>query len=182
MRSQTRKCSLPGMPTTMASTTGCKELTARTVVDPARSRIMRAIRSKNTEPELRVRKILTSLGLRYRIHSRKLPGRADIALTRLKKAIFVNGCFWHQHSDPKCRLRKYPARNLNYWAPKLARNRERDRANLDALKIAGWTTLVIWECQMTSDEKVKHLLKAFLLEPCQKSRNPSPSSKPPSPC
>ncbi len=125
---------------------------------------MRSIRSKNTKPELTVRRALTRLGFRYRIHPRALPGRPDIAFIGSRKAIFVNGCFWHQHRDPTCSLRKFPRSNLKYWKPKLKRNCERDLENLASLKAAGWKSLVLWECELGSNVALEKRLKTFLLE------------------
>lgn len=122
---------------------------------------MRAIKSKNTKPELIVRAALTTLGHSYRLHPRSVPGRPDIACSGEKKAIFVNGCFWHQHRSTRCHLRRLPPSNLAYWAPKLARNVERDAANLKTLKSSGWRVLVVWECELTNTESLTHRLSRF---------------------
>src|SRR5262249_4877921 len=111
------------------------------------SAIMRAIRSKDTKPEIAVRKVLHRLGYRYRLHREDLPGSPDIALIAHKKAIFVNGCFWHQHEDVNCRLSKRPKVRAGYWGPKLERVRIRDNLAIQNLKGMGWSVLVIWECQ-----------------------------------
>ena len=122
---------------------------------------MRQIRSKNTKPELAVRKALTSLGYRYRLKS-SLPGKPDIVFKGRKKAIFVHGCFWHQHGIG-CRLRtREPKSNSTYWVPKLRRNKERDEAALVALRDMGWQTLVIWECEADDRQALQALLTEFL--------------------
>lgn len=104
---------------------------------------MSGIRSRNTRPEIRLRKGLSSLGVRYRLHRKDLPGTPDLAFMRQRAAVFVNGCFWHAHD---CHLFKVPATRPAFWAEKFARNRDRDAATLDRLEKLGWRTLVIWEC------------------------------------
>ena len=126
-----------------------------------RSRMMRSIRKTNTGPEKVVRRQLRKLGaIGYRLHVRDLPGRPDIAFLRRRLAIFVHGCFWHQHSG--CHLAKRPSARPDYWLPKLARNRERDSASLAALEGLGWRTLVVWECELANDEELRTKLKDFL--------------------
>src|ERR1043166_5155709 len=105
--------------------------TARSI----RSDIMRAVRSKNTGPELFVRSLLSAMGYRYRLHKASLPGRPDFAIVSKRKAIFVHGCFWHQH--PRCRKAGMPKSNVNYWEAKLRRNVERDRLARRALRKMG---------------------------------------------
>jgi DNA mismatch endonuclease, patch repair protein len=129
----------------------------------ARSRIMRAIRSKNTRPEKAVREYLFAKGYRYRIHYNKLPGRPDLCFPSRKKAIFVHGCFWHQHADARCPIRGIPASNRKYWGPKLRRNKARDIENVTSLKKLGWKVLVVWECAIRRDhEKVCQAVDRFL--------------------
>lgn len=127
-----------------------------------RSKIMRAIRAKNTKPEIAVRQILHQLGYRFRIHPRHLPGKPDVAFTRRKKAIFIHGCFWHQHPDPNCRDAKAPTSNTGYWAPKLARNRQRDTENEQQLRLAGWDLLILWECELQPTAELEQRLRNFL--------------------
>ncbi|PRE16540.1 very short patch repair endonuclease [Burkholderia gladioli] len=113
---------------------------------PARSAQMRAIRSKDTKPELRLRSLLHCMGYRYRVHYSLLPGHPDIAFPSRKKVIFVHGCFWHRHD---CRVgNKQPVVNTDYWIPKFERIRERDKAQLKQLAELGWQVLVVWECQL----------------------------------
>ena len=109
-----------------------------------RSRMMSGIRAHNTRPELLVRKLLFASGFRFRLHRRDLPGVPDIVLPRHRLAIFVHGCFWHQH--PGCSLAKMPASNRTFWKEKLGRNLQRDRYNSEKLVALGWRVLVVWEC------------------------------------
>ncbi len=110
-----------------------------------RSRVMRAVKSGDTTPELIVRRLVHALGYRYRLHCRELPGQPDLVFPRLGKAIQVHGCFWHRHA---CEAgRSTPATRVEYWNAKFARNLERDRSNLRKLRRLGWSVLVVWECQ-----------------------------------
>jgi DNA mismatch endonuclease (patch repair protein) len=111
----------------------------------ARSENMRRIRSKDTGPELAVRRLIHRLGYRYRLHVNSLPGKPDIVLVRHKKIVEVRGCFWHKHRG--CKDAHLPKSRQEYWAPKLARNVQRDKRNHEALKQQGWNVLVIWECE-----------------------------------
>lgn len=115
-------------------------------VSEQRSRTMRAIRSWNTGPETLLRSLLHKAGYRFRLHSKALPGKPDIVFAGRRKAIFVHGCFWHQHAD--CRAGHLPASRLEYWGPKLERNKTRDKENLRALKQIGWDVKVVWECEL----------------------------------
>lgn len=115
------------------------------VTNEQRSRNMAAVRSTNTKIEMSVRSILHRLGLRFRLHQRTLPGSPDIVLKRHKTVVFVNGCFWHGHH---CSRGKAPSVRREFWVPKLARNRERDRANASSLRKLGWRALTVWECEL----------------------------------
>ena len=129
-----------------------------------RSRIMRAVKSGDTSPELAVRRLVHSLGYRYRLHGRDLPGRPDLVLPRLGKAIFVHGCFWHRH---RCAAgQSTPASRIDYWKAKFARNVERDRSSLRKLRRLGWSVLVVWECQtrVGKGEALRRRLARFLGE------------------
>ncbi|MBX3512062.1 MAG: DNA mismatch endonuclease Vsr [Xanthobacteraceae bacterium] len=128
--------------------------------DAARSAIMRAVRSKDTKPELFVRSILGSLGFRYSLHSKSLPGKPDIVLSRLQKAVFVHGCFWHGHGC--ARGARVPKTNTSYWVQKVSRNAERDRKNLKTLKKMGKRVLVVWECETKHPTKLVRRIKRFL--------------------
>jgi DNA mismatch endonuclease (patch repair protein) len=131
----------------------------------ARSAIMRGSKSKNTRPELRVRKLAHRLGYRYRLHVRSLPGCPDLVFPSRYKVIFVHGCFWHQHDDQSCRNGQKPKSNEEYWHPKLQRNVERDREQIAQLNEMGWEVLVIWECETTDEKKISEELKHFLGPP-----------------
>jgi len=110
-----------------------------------RSRVMRAVKSGDTTPELIVRRLVHALGYRFRLHRSDLPGKPDLVFPRRQKAIQVHGCFWHRHA---CQAgQSTPATRLDYWNAKFARNVERDRRNLRALRRMGWSVLVVWECQ-----------------------------------
>ena len=114
----------------------------------ARSQIMSKIRSKNTAPEILVRKHLHSLGYRFRLHDKKLPGKPDIVLKKHRTAIQVRGCFWHQHG---CKFSNSPKSNKSYWLPKLEKNKERDKLNDKKIKKMGWKLIVIWECKLRNN-------------------------------
>lgn len=125
---------------------------------------MRSVRSKDTSVEMKVRKMLHRAGYRYRLHSVTLPGKPDIVFPRKKKAIFIHGCFWHQHS--KCQTaRRRPASNVGYWDAKLKRNVERDRENRTDLLSLGWQSFIVWECELKTPEIVFDSLRGFLGAP-----------------
>ena len=127
----------------------------------SRSENMRRIRSKNTAPELAVRKALRELGFPgYRLHHKELPGKPDIVFIGKKKIIFVHGCFWHDH-DCKEGRRK-PKSNRDYWLPKIQRNVERDANNIKKLHELGWETLVIWECEIGDVPGLQRRLLDFM--------------------
>lgn len=126
-----------------------------------RSVIMARVKSKDTKPEMRVRRAAHALGFRYRLHKADLPGKPDLVFAKRRKIIFVHGCFWHGHD---CRAgRNRPATNLSYWNEKLLRNAERDCRNLRALLKAGWESLVIWECETRDEERLRKKLRRFLI-------------------
>lgn len=121
-----------------------------------RSENMRAIRSKNTTPELLIRSALHRKGYRFRLHCSYLPGKPDIVLPRYRTAIDVRGCFWHRH--PGCRKATTPSTNADYWKEKFRRNVQRDRKNKASLQKMGWKTIVVWECETADmDEMIKRL-------------------------
>lgn len=125
-----------------------------------RSVRMRLVRSKNTKPEIAVRKLLSVMGYRYRMHSKDLPGRPDIAFPSRKKVVFVHGCFWHQHEN--CRLGRMPKSRLGYWRAKLEANSRRDARHVRELRQLGWRALVIWECQLVRLGRLAARLERFL--------------------
>jgi DNA mismatch endonuclease, patch repair protein len=116
-----------------------------TVASTVRSRMMAAVRGKNTGPERAVRAALFAAGYRYRLHRRDLPGAPDIVLPRFRTAVFVHGCFWHGHACPRGRR---PTSNVAFWDAKLNKNVERDRRSRLELRAAGWRVVVIWECSV----------------------------------
>jgi DNA mismatch endonuclease (patch repair protein) len=126
----------------------------------ARSAHMRRIRKVNTGPEMRVRRVAHALGYRFRLHRSELPGTPDLVFPRLRKAVFVNGCFWHQH--PGCKLARLPKSRPDYWLPKLRRNQERDLERLETLDARGWKVLVIWECETNDLKATTVALRQFL--------------------
>jgi len=129
-------------------------------VPAKRSANMRAIRAKDTTPELLTRKALYAMGYRFRLHQRDLPGRPDIVLPRFRSVIFVHGCFWHRH---RCRNgRATPTSNAEFWQNKFAQNVDRDRRQKQLLRRLGWRVLVIWECQTPDICCVQKRLRKFL--------------------
>jgi DNA mismatch endonuclease (patch repair protein) len=127
-----------------------------------RSRNMASIRSKGMKPELAVRKAAHALGFRFRLHRKDLPGKPDLVFPKYRAVIFVHGCFWHQHPEPRCLDGRPPKSNLDYWRPKLARNVERDAASKAMLQEQGWRTLVIWECETKDAEALAAKIAGFL--------------------
>ena len=126
----------------------------------ARSAIMRAVKSKNTSPELLVRRLAHSLGYRFRLHRKDLPGNPDLVFPKHRRVIFVHGCFWHGHDC--ARGARVPKDNRDYWVGKISRNRERDRRSLTALKTLGWNILVVWECETKDRAKLARRISKFL--------------------
>jgi DNA mismatch endonuclease (patch repair protein) len=126
------------------------------VVDgKTRSRMMAAVRTKHTAPELRVRKYLHAVGLRYRLHVRALPGSPDIVLPKYRAVVFVHGCFWHQHAH--CAKAKLPTTNQSFWSEKLSGNARRDRRTRQALRDTGWKPLIVWECETRNPQRLARL-------------------------
>ena len=113
------------------------------VLPEVRSRMMSGIRGKNTKPELLIRKGLHAAGYRYKLHENSLPGKPDVVLPRYRAVIFVNGCFWHGHN---CHLFKWPSSQKEFWKQKIEGNIKKDRENNNALAVAGWRIMTIWEC------------------------------------
>lgn len=135
---------------------------ADTLSPQERSKRMSLVRGKNTSPELHVRRIVHTLGFRYRLHRSNLPGKPDLVFPSRKKAIFVHGCFWHRHGDPKCHLARLPKSRLGFWLPKLEANRLRDIEKQKALRAVGWKFLVVWECKIGDKEQLENRLRHFL--------------------
>jgi DNA mismatch endonuclease (patch repair protein) len=130
------------------------------MTSPERSATMRAVKSKDTGPELAVRRLLREIAPGYRLHRADLPGKPDIVYGRRKLAIFVHGCFWHGHDC--ARGARAPKANAEYWRGKIERNRVRDVRNVEALKALGWRTLVIYECALKDPASLRAQLGAAL--------------------
>lgn len=128
----------------------------------SRSRLMSRIGSKHTMPELVVRSHLHRLGYRFRLHRKELPGRPDIVFIGRKKAIFVHGCFWHGHG---CRIGKLPKSNLEFWMPKIERNRARDSEKRSELEQVGWAVEEVWQCEIKDIQTLESRLRSFLGSP-----------------
>jgi DNA mismatch endonuclease (patch repair protein) len=128
------------------------------VTQEKRSWLMSRVSSKNTKPEIAVRRLLHSLGYRFRIHYKSLRGTPDIVFTKRKKIVFIHGCFWHGHDG--CRYAKLPASRTAFWAEKMARNRERDQQVYEALERQGWKLMIVWQCELKrKDELIEKLVK-----------------------
>lgn len=127
-----------------------------------RSELMSRIRGRDTAPEIFVRRIVHGLGYRYRLHDRRLPGRPDLVFPRLRKVIFVHGCFWHSHRCKKGL--SAPKTNVPFWARKREANRVRDRKSQRRLRSLGWDVLVIWECRCGKSENVVGVVEKYLEE------------------
>ena len=124
-----------------------------------RSENMRAIRSKDTTPEMAVRSLVHRLGYRFRLHRQDLPGKPDLVFPARRKVILVHGCFWHAHG---CKTGLVPKSNKDFWLPKLRGNKARDRKTLKALAQQGWDVLVIWQCELKDSHAVGLRVKRFL--------------------
>lgn len=133
------------------------------VFDPAkRSAVMRQVKSRDTTPELKVRKALTALGARYRLHRKDLPGNPDIVLPGRKLVIFIHGCFWHGHDC--ARGARVPKTNRDYWIAKVGRNLARDDAAREALAALGWRVETVWECDLRDAAALHERLAGLLAE------------------
>lgn len=125
-----------------------------------RSENMRQIRAKDTSPEMIVRRLVHGMGYRYRLHVADLPGKPDLVFPRMKKIVEIRGCFWHQHDG--CIDSHIPKSRVEYWEPKLKRNRDRDDQNLRELRSRGYCILVLWECDTRDRTRLKTKLSRFL--------------------
>ena len=133
-----------------------------TLTKRERSERMSRVRGKDTGPELAVRKLAHSMGYRYRLHVRDLPGAPDLVFPRLRKIILVHGCFWHRHAN--CKLARLPKSRLEFWLPKLNGNHTRDLENVRALRKNGWKVKIIWECQINRIAQLRKSLSSFLAD------------------
>ncbi len=147
---------------------------ADTVSPAIRSRMMSAVRSKNTKPEIYIRKVLHALGYRFRLHRKDLPGKPDIVFPSRRSVIFVNGCFWHGHT---CHAGALPATRREFWEEKIGKNRERDAMNTTALKVDGWRVLTVWECELKNPDTIQMVAK-WLDQSKVGNRNMLPDSTP----
>ncbi|MGA9865545.1 MAG: DNA mismatch endonuclease Vsr [Acetobacteraceae bacterium] len=127
-----------------------------------RSRRMAMIRDRDTKPEMIVRRLVHGLGYRYRLGGAGLPGRPDLVFPSRRSVIMVHGCFWHHHADPHCRLGRVPKSRLDFWLPKLERNRLRDMDNEARLENGKWRALTIWECELRNLDMVTERVLGFL--------------------
>lgn len=118
---------------------------------------MARVRARDTKPEMRVRRAFHAAGLRYRLHIRALPGTPDLVFASRRAVVFVHGCFWHRH--PGCKNARLPKSRLDFWAPKLTSNAERDRRQQRMLRRLGWHVIVIWECQTKNVGKLRRLVE-----------------------
>lgn len=125
-----------------------------------RSAVMRQVRDKNTKAELRVRRLIHSMGYRYRLHVKTLPGNPDLVFKSRHKVIFIHGCFWHLHDG--CRGNRVPSSRREYWVPKLEGNKKRDLESQSKLQEMGWQVLVIWECELKDIESLAPRINTFL--------------------
>ncbi|MDB6135584.1 MAG: vsr [Verrucomicrobiales bacterium] len=139
-----------------------------------RSWNMSRIRSTDTKPEMMVRRMLTAMGLRYRLHRRDLPGKPDLVFGPRRTVLFVHGCFWHQH--PGCRAARIPTGNREFWEKKLNRNTERDAQTCQTLRSLGWRILTVWECETRDPEKLQRRL-AMLFPPLNSSTPADPAAQ-----
>ena len=131
------------------------------IVSPEkRSRMMACIKGKNTKPEMVVRKLVHEMGFRFRLHRKDLPGCPDLVFPRLRRVIFVHGCFWHRHSG--CRFAYTPKSNTQFWLDKLEANTRRDARALKALEALGWEVLTVWECEGSNLPALAQKLSLFL--------------------
>lgn len=133
-----------------------------TLTPQERSERMSRVRSQDTKPEMIVRRLVHSMGFRYRLHRKDLPGKPDLVFPRLQKAIFVHGCFWHLHPDSGCPFARLPKSRLDFWLPKLEANRARDIKTVETLSKTGWSVLTVWECQLKDKTELQKRIRGFL--------------------
>lgn len=147
-------------PSFQAAGAGRNGILVDTLTPKQRSERMSRIRNKDTKPELQLRRLVFSLGYRYRLHYSRLPGRPDLVFPGRRKVIFLHGCFWHQHEGcPICHL---PKSRRAYWKAKLEGNKLRDLENQRKLRALGWRFLLVWECELKDIKALVRRIKAFL--------------------
>lgn len=125
-----------------------------------RSKRMSLIRGKDSSAELQLRRLIHKMGYRYRLHAKYLPGKPDLVFSSRHAVIFMHGCFWHRHQN--CKLARLPKSKLDFWKPKLEKNKERDLINQQELLKLGWRVLVIWECEIVNHEYLRRIISEFL--------------------
>jgi DNA mismatch endonuclease, patch repair protein len=123
---------------------------------------MSRVRGADTKPEMLIRRLVHSMGYRYRLHRKDLPGKPDLVFASRRRVIFVHGCFWHRHSDRDCKLARLPKSRLDFWLPKLDANAARDAKIRERLGDLGWRVLTVWECQLRDASALKKRIKEFL--------------------
>ncbi|ARP67542.1 very short patch repair endonuclease [Mesorhizobium sp. WSM1497] len=133
-----------------------------------RRRIMQSVGTRDTGPEMAVRRLLFRAGFRFRVGVKSLPGTPDIVLSARRKILFVHGCFWHGHG---CAKGKPPRSRPEYWLPKIAGNRERDAKNVLKLNQLGWDVMVVWQCEVSDPDGLLQRLTDFVCEPCSSQKN-----------
>jgi len=131
-----------------------------TLTPAQRSERMSRVRSKDTKPEMVIRRLVHKMGFRYQLHVRGLPGNPDLVFPSRGKIIFVHGCFWHRHGT--CKFTRWPKSRLEFWKPKLEQNRQRDQFIRKQLRKEGWRVLVLWECQLKRADALASRIRAFL--------------------
>ena len=129
-----------------------------------RSKQMALVKSKDTKPEMKVRRLLFALGFRYTLHVKDLPGVPDIVFTKRNKVIFVHGCFWHGHISENCRLARMPKSRQEYWVAKIAKNKQRDQLSANKLLDTGWKVLILWECELRNLDELTGKLLEFMAD------------------
>ncbi|MCC0808798.1 DNA mismatch endonuclease Vsr [Methylobacterium sp. W2] len=133
-----------------------------TLTPGQRSERMGRVHNKNTKPEMRVRRLVHSMGYQYRLHRKDPPGKPDMVFPSLKAVILVHECFWHRHPDPSCPLTRTPKSRLEFWGPKFKANHARDLRNEAELTRLGWRVLTVWECGLRDVEGLQGIVRAFL--------------------
>jgi len=126
-----------------------------------RSERMGRVRNKDTKPEWVVRRLIHSMGYRYRLHGKGLPGHPDLVFKKRRKVVFVHGCYWHRHGS-SCPLTRMPKSRLEFWGSKFEGNKQRDLANQEKLRAMGWDHLIVWECQLRGLDDLASRIREFL--------------------
>lgn len=147
-----------------------------TLTPEERSLRMSLVRNKNSSAEMLVRNLIHSLGHRYRLHCKDLPGKPDLIFRKKRRIIFVHGCFWHRHRAKTCKLARMPKSRLDFWLPKLEGNRLRDAKVKHLLIRDGWKVLTIWECEIAKRDKLTNRVQKFLSSERLSSRTGNPRS------